>query len=80
MLLRTICVSSLTFDCHRRRKLEPTERQASDPGIQLNIDAAVSKYVVSGPAVIAGGTTVTPGDPTYKNAKMIRGINYILEY
>ncbi|KAH7078521.1 glycoside hydrolase [Paraphoma chrysanthemicola] len=58
----------------------PGAYKASDPGIQINIHAAISKYVVPGPAVIAGGTTVTPGNPTCKNAKMIRGMNGIFEY
>jgi hypothetical protein len=46
----------------------------------MNIHAAVSEDVLPGPAVIAGGTTVAPGDPTSKNATMIRGMNDIFEY
>jgi cellulase len=46
----------------------------------MNIHAAVSEYVLPGPAVIAGGITVTPGDPTCKNAHMIRGMNDIFVY
>jgi cellulase len=46
----------------------------------INIHAAVSKYVVPGPAVIAGGTTVTPGQAVCPKAKMIRGTNDLFDY
>jgi cellulase len=43
----------------------------------VNIHSAVSKYVAPGPAVIAGGTTVTPGAAVCSKAaaKMVRGMN-----
>ncbi|KAF2205885.1 hypothetical protein GQ43DRAFT_355144, partial [Delitschia confertaspora ATCC 74209] len=39
----------------------PGAYKSSDPGIKINIHAAVSNYVVPGPPVYAGGTTVTAG-------------------
>jgi len=39
----------------------PGAYKATDPGIQVNIHAAMSKYVVPGPAVVEGGTTKIPG-------------------
>ncbi|KAB5546887.1 glycosyl hydrolase family 61-domain-containing protein [Coniochaeta sp. 2T2.1] len=39
----------------------PGAYKASDPGIQVNIHAALSTYVVPGPPVYSGGTTKTPG-------------------
>ncbi|KIH93401.1 hypothetical protein SPBR_04380 [Sporothrix brasiliensis 5110] len=39
----------------------PGAYTARDPGILINIHAAVSKYTVPGPAVVAGGTTKTAG-------------------
>lgn len=60
----------------------PGAYKASDAGIQVNIHAAVSKYVVPGPAVISEGTTVTPGNIVCPKAasKMIRGSNDVFEY
>jgi cellulase len=47
----------------------------------VNIHAAVSKYTVPGPAVIAEGTTVVPGNAVCpKAAKMIRGMNDVFDY
>ncbi|KAE9365129.1 lytic polysaccharide monooxygenase, partial [Stipitochalara longipes BDJ] len=40
----------------------PGAYKASDPGIHINIHAAVSAYVVPGPTVYAGGTTKSAGD------------------
>ncbi|KAJ4398412.1 hypothetical protein N0V85_006286 [Neurospora sp. IMI 360204] len=39
----------------------PGAYKASDPGIQINIHAAVSNYVAPGPAVVAGGVTKQSG-------------------
>lgn len=39
----------------------PGAYKASDPGILVNIHAALSTYVPPGPAVYAGGTTKVPG-------------------
>jgi cellulase len=59
----------------------PGAYKASDPGIMINIHAAVSKYVVPGPAVISEGTTVTPGNAVCpKAANMIRGMNNVFDY
>jgi cellulase len=60
----------------------PGAYKASDAGIQINIHAAVSKYVVPGPAVISEGTTVTPGNIVCPKAapKMIRGANGVFDY
>jgi cellulase len=40
----------------------PGAYKASDPGIKINIHAAVSSYVVPGPTVYAGGSTKSAGD------------------
>lgn len=54
----------------------PGAYKASDPGILINIHAAISKYTVPGPAVIASGTTVTAGKAVCPaSSKMIRGVN-----
>lgn len=59
----------------------PGAYKASDPGLQINIHAAVSKYVVPGPAVIAGGTTRTPNTGAVcTNPKRIRGTNDLFDY
>lgn len=59
----------------------PGAYKASDAGIMVNIHAAVSKYTVPGPAVIAQGTTVVPGNAVCpKAAKMIRGMNDVFDY
>lgn len=60
----------------------PGAYKASDAGIQINIHAAVSNYVIPGPAVISEGTTVTPGNIVCPKAasKMIRGSNDVFEY
>ena len=42
----------------------PGAYKSSDPGIQINIHAAISSYVIPGPEVYAGGTSITPGNPT----------------
>jgi len=57
----------------------PGAYKASDPGILVNIHAALSSYTAPGPAVITEGTTVTPGAPVCpKAAKFIlRGMNDI---
>jgi cellulase len=39
----------------------PGAYKASDPGIKINIHAAVATYVVPGPTVYAGGTTKSAG-------------------
>ncbi|KAM7193348.1 Glycosyl hydrolase family 61 domain containing protein [Rhypophila sp. PSN 637] len=39
----------------------PGSYNSGDPGIKINIHAAVSNYVAPGPAVYAGGTTKIPG-------------------
>ena len=41
--------------------LFPGAYKATDPGILVNIHAAMSSYVVPGPAVYAGGSTKTAG-------------------
>lgn len=46
----------------------------ADPGIKINIHAAISGYTVPGPKVIAQGTTVTPGNPVCAKS-LIRGAN-----
>jgi cellulase len=57
----------------------PGAYKASDPGIKVNIHAAVSSYVVPGPAVYAGGTTKVAGvgaSCANKGSKMVlRGTN-----
>ena len=40
----------------------PGAYKASDPGIHINIHAAVTAYVVPGPTVYAGGSTKSAGD------------------
>lgn len=39
----------------------PGAYKGSDPGIQINIHAAVNNYVAPGPAVVAGGVTKQAG-------------------
>jgi hypothetical protein len=39
----------------------PGAYSSGDPGIRVNIHAALSSYVAPGPPVIQGGTTRTPG-------------------
>lgn len=39
----------------------PGAYKSSDPGIQINIHAAVSNYVAPGPAVVSGGVTKQAG-------------------
>lgn len=60
----------------------PGAYKASDAGIQVNIHAPMTKYTVPGPAVIAGGTTVTPGAAVCPKAaaKMIRGVNDMFDF
>ncbi|OAL56991.1 hypothetical protein IQ07DRAFT_24827 [Pyrenochaeta sp. DS3sAY3a] len=59
----------------------PGAYKASDPGLQINIHAAVAKYVVPGPAVIAGGTTRTPNTGAVcANPKKIRGTNDLFDF
>lgn len=61
----------------------PGAYKSSDPGIQVNIHAAVSKYVVPGPAVISGGTTKVAGQGAScakPNVFQIRGTNDIFDY
>lgn len=59
----------------------PGAYKASDPGLQINIHAAVSKYIAPGPAVIAGGTTVTSGNAVCpKAANAIRGTNDVFSH
>jgi cellulase len=59
----------------------PGAYKSSDPGIQVNIHAALAKYVVPGPAVIPGGTTKAAGSSVCaKSSKMIRGSNDVFWY
>jgi len=59
----------------------PGAYSASDPGIKINIHAAVSSYKVPGPAVVAEGTTVTPGGKVCAKAKMaLRGTNDLFDF
>lgn len=51
----------------------------ADPGIKINIHAAISGYTVPGPKVIAQGTTVTPGNPVCAK-NVIRGVNSIFGF
>lgn len=39
----------------------PGAYKAADPGIKINIHAAVASYVVPGPTVYAGGSTKSAG-------------------
>lgn len=39
----------------------PGAYKASDPGIKINIHAAISTYIAPGPTVYAGGTTKSAG-------------------
>lgn len=57
----------------------PGAYKANDPGIQINIHAAMSSYTIPGPAVIAGGTTVIPGGAVCAKANKIRGMNDLFE-
>ncbi|KAF2477279.1 glycoside hydrolase [Lindgomyces ingoldianus] len=57
----------------------PGAYKATDPGIKVNIHAAVSSYVVPGPEVYSGGTKVTAGSYVCKNKKL-RGLNNPLEF
>lgn len=57
----------------------PGAYSAADPGIKINIHSAVTGYKVPGPAVIEGGTTVTPGGTVCKK-NMVRGANDIFWY
>lgn len=58
----------------------PGAYKSSDAGIQINIHAAVSKYVVPGPAVIEGGTTKVPGQgASCAKKQRLRGTNDIFE-
>src|ERR1700709_2444030 len=41
----------------------PGAYSASDPGILINIHAAMSTYVAPGPAIYSGGTTKSAGAP-----------------
>lgn len=47
-----------------------------DPGIKINIHSAIKGYTVPGPAVIAEGTTVTPGKAVCATKRM-RGENAV---
>jgi cellulase len=58
----------------------PGAYKASDAGILINIHAAVSKYVAPGPAVIAEGTTVTPGKAVCPKTNKIRGMNDMFDH
>lgn len=59
----------------------PGAYKASDPGIQINIHATMSNYVVPGPAVISGGTTVTAGKGAVcAKSNKIRGMNDLFDY
>ncbi|KAF2790032.1 lytic polysaccharide monooxygenase, partial [Melanomma pulvis-pyrius CBS 109.77] len=59
----------------------PGAYKSSDPGIQVNIHAALSKYVVPGPAVIPGGTTKVAGTSVCaKTNLMIRGANDMFDF
>ncbi|KAF2741458.1 hypothetical protein EJ04DRAFT_480857 [Polyplosphaeria fusca] len=59
----------------------PGAYSASDAGIKINIHAAVSSYKIPGPAVIAGGTTRTPGTGAVcANKKLIRGMNDLFDF
>ncbi len=40
----------------------PGAYKAADPGIKINIHAAVASYVEPGPPVYSGGTTKSAGD------------------
>jgi lytic cellulose monooxygenase (C1-hydroxylating) len=61
----------------------PGAYTANDPGIKINIHAAVSSYKIPGPAVIAGGTNRTPGTGAVcanKGSKLIRGTTDIFDF
>ncbi|KAF2105505.1 glycosyl hydrolase family 61-domain-containing protein [Lophiotrema nucula] len=61
----------------------PGAYKAADPGIKINIHAAISGYTVPGPAVYAGGKTQTPGTTAVcanKGSKMIRGSNDLFDF
>ncbi|KAH7127034.1 glycoside hydrolase [Dendryphion nanum] len=58
----------------------PGAYKSSDPGIQINIHAAVSKYTVPGPPVVAGGTTKVPGQGASCAKAVIRGMNNVFDY
>lgn len=40
----------------------PGAYKAADPGIKINIHAALATYIVPGPTVYVGGTTKSAGD------------------
>jgi lytic cellulose monooxygenase (C1-hydroxylating) len=51
----------------------PGAYSAADPGIKINIHAAVSSYVVPGPPVYSGGTTKAAGDVCVGTEKQTAG-------
>ncbi|ORY11490.1 glycoside hydrolase [Clohesyomyces aquaticus] len=55
----------------------PGAYKSSDPGIKVNIHAALSTYTVPGPAVYSGGMTVAAGKAVCKN-KSVRGLGWPL--
>jgi cellulase len=57
----------------------PGAYSASDPGIKINIHAAISSYTIPGPKVIPEGTVATPGGTVCKK-NMIRGANDMFSF
>ena len=55
----------------------PGAYKSSDAGISINIHAKISQYVVPGPDVVSGGTSVTPGSAVCSKKQVLRGTNDI---